>query len=150
MQTQSNVLTPDGKTVRFGWEFYYGLSVVSKVGAPEQRLEMDSPINGQRVTGIQVLKKTTGAKGLNGGDLVNDSVFLSSQLTLKQRNAEVLEKIPLEAIYYATQNGFFYPVDIPFVDMANSTVNCSNPATLVADEEYVFIFKYVRSITQSA
>ena len=139
-------LTQNGKTVRAGWEFYYGLSVAAKAGAPEQRLEMDSPINQQRIIGVQVLKKTTNSKGLNGNDLVNDSVFLSSQLTLKQRNAEVFEKIPLEAIYYATLNGFFYPVDIPFVDMANSTVKCSNAGALVTDEEYVFIFKYFKKV----
>lgn len=148
MQKPSNILTTSGLNKARGWEFYYGLSVTTKVGAPEQRLEQDSPINGRQIIGVQALKKTTGAKGLNGGDVVNDNVFLSSHLTLKQRNAEVFEKIPLEVIYFATQNGCFYPVNIPFVDMANSTVNCKNSAALVADEEYVLVFKYLQEVTQ--
>ena len=74
--------------------------------------------------------------------------FASSFLTLKQRNAEVLSKLPLEAIWYATEQGRWYPVLLPDVDMAQSNVLCTNQAAIVAGEEYEFIFKYWRTIIQ--
>lgn len=146
--SQFPTLKPDGQVVAKGWEFFYGLSVNTSANKGEYRLQQDSPLHLSTITGVQVRKLTTNAKGIYGNAIINDTAFVSSYLTLKQRNAQVFERIPLEFIRFATEQGLWYPVLVPEVDMANSSVLCTNEAAITDDEEYVFVFKYIRRITQ--
>lgn len=134
----------NGRIVRDGNEFVRTFGVVTMANQAIRKLEADSPINGETVTGIQCRRVTTGAKSLNGNNLVNANVFNSTHLTLKQRNAEVLTKVPLEAIALATDNGLWYEVYLPLVDMSQSSIECKNPSAIVDGEEYELIFRYER------
>ena len=74
-QVGGTVISPDGKIIRKGWEFVWAFGVLVDTNQAEQRLERDSPIQGETITGIQVRRKTTSSKSINGNDIVNDSVF---------------------------------------------------------------------------
>ncbi len=53
--------------------------------------------------------------------------------------------MPLEVIALTSDNGRWFPINLPLVDMAQSYVQCINEAALVAGEEYEFVFRYVRT-----
>ena len=145
---RDTILAPSGEILRFGWEFYYAFGIVIAANQSEFKLEYNSPIQSEMVTGIQVRRAATSRKTVEGNDIVNDNVFDSSFLTLKQRNAEVFEKIPLTVIEQATLQGFWYDVKIPLIDMAQSSIKCSNPTAIVAGEEYELIVKYWNVVIQ--
>ena len=137
-----------GRIIQKGWEFYYTFGILTVANKSSFKLEYNSPIQHENITGIQIRKSETGAKSVNGNDLVNDSVLFSSFLTLKQRNAEVFEKVPLHLIYLATAQGLWYEVNIPLVDMAQSEILCTNPGAIVVGEEYEIVIRYKNKITQ--
>lgn len=127
-------------------EFQYCFAVGVDTNKTEFKLETASPIQTEHVKGIKVRAKSTGSKSINGNDLVADATLNASFLTLKQRNAEVYEKIPLEVIAKTTDAGEWYEVDLPNVDMNQSSVLCSNQAALIDGEDYEFIFKYQKVV----
>ncbi len=74
----------DGRTVPTGHEFVHTFGVITGgVGAGLKKLERDSPINDQTVTGIMIRRTQAGAKSLNGNNLVNNAAFQASHLTLR-------------------------------------------------------------------
>ena len=133
---------------RKGHVFYYQLSVLTAANQQTFELEQNSPIQHDTVIGVQVRIQDTDRATVNNNALVNDGVFYSSFLTLKQRNAEVFEKIPLELILQATTNGFWYEVNVPGIDMAQSNIFVADLAAVVAGEEFELVFKYVHEIQQ--
>jgi hypothetical protein len=143
------LISAEGKIIQKGWTFYYGFATPVDANVSEFKLERDSPINHETITGIQVRRKgDNNALSINGNDLVNDDAFDASFLTLKQRNAEVFERIPLYNIHLATQQGTFYPVMIPLVDMYQSSIICSDSSLLVDGEDYELVVRYWNSIIQ--
>ncbi len=148
MKIGATQVKPNGQIIRKGWEFQHTFAVPAAPNMGERKLERDSPLNHQTVTGIKIRRRTDPARSINGNPLVNDNAFAASFITLKQRNAEVMEKVPLEVIAQATEQGLWYEVLLPLVDMAQSNVQCSNNAVLLAGEDYEFVFRYLRVVTQ--
>ena len=128
--------------------FYYCLAIPVEANKTEFKLEPNSPLQRGHITGIQVRPKTTGAKSINGNDLVDTATLVASFLTLKQRNAEVFEKIPLELVALATAEGKWYEIDLPLIDMAQSNILCTNEAALTAGQDYEIVFRYQKVINQ--
>lgn len=132
-------------------DFYYCFGVrVDSDTKNHFKLEHNSPIQHERVTGVKIRRRYAliTNKSVNNNDLVNDNCLFSSFLTLKQRNTEVFEKIPMELIWYASEQGKWFEIDIPIVDMSQSEVMCSDPTTLVEGEEFEFVFRYKNTIIQ--
>lgn len=149
MMSKAIQVSKDGTILRKGWEFFYGFAVTTRANTGEYKLERDSPVNGERVIGVQMRRKgTTNALSVNGNALVNNDAFDASFLTLKQRNAEVFERIPVYMIWKATEQGLWYPVNIPNIDMNQSSILCSDASLLVTGEDYEIVLKYVNKIIQ--
>ena len=146
---RKNIAVGKNNTIqRIGFTFAYCFGVEVQSARPEFKLEYSSPIQSEWVMGIQTRRAKAGALSVNQKALVNDAVFDSSFITLKQRNAEVFEKIPLWVIEQSTLNGLIYQVDIPNIDMAQSTLLCTSPGSLVQGEEYEFVMFYYNTIEQ--
>ncbi len=126
----------------------YTFGVPVQTNKTEFKLEQNSRIHDQHVIGVQIERAEKEKKSINGNDLVNDDTFNSSYLTLQQRNTEVAERIPLTLIEKWTNQGRWFPVDIPKADMAQSHVLCTNQSVLVAGEEYQLTFLYEQRIIQ--
>ncbi len=129
--------------------FQYTFGVPVKANQSNFKLEQNSRIHDQYLIGVQVERASGNKKSVNNNTIVNDDTFDASYLTLKQRNTEVAENIPLTLIEKWTANGRWYPIDVPGVDMAQSQVLCSDATVLVAGEEYQLTFKYIQRITQA-
>ncbi len=145
---KQTLITERGEIIRKGWEFYYSFAVEMSAGTDRYNLEYASPIQRETVTGLQIRKKEGNAKSINGNDLVNDDAFLAAFLTLKQRNAEVFENIPVYNVWKATEQGLWFPVNIPMIDMAQSHLFISDVSTVVDDEDFELTFKYLNTIVQ--
>jgi hypothetical protein len=145
---RSTIVSPDGEVIRFGWEFYYTFGIVTQLNQSEFKLETNSPIQHEMVTGLKIRRAGANRRTSNGNNIVNDGVFNSSFITLKQRNAEVAERISLEMIEQATLQGRWFDVKIPLVDMAQSVIKCSNIGAIVAGEEYELLIRYWNVVIQ--
>ena len=153
-----NIDMGGGSIIRKGFTFAYGFSVPTQANRPEFKLEFSSPVQTDWVLGIQTRRRvsrfdaqgaeTVLSRSANGLPIVNDEVFFSSFLTLKQRTAEVFDSIPLQNIYQANLNGIVYQVDIPSIDMAQSSIKVSNEAAIVDDEAFEFVFFYWNKLYQ--
>lgn len=133
--------------VKKGHGFIYTFGVLTSLNKSEFELEHNSPIRDEHILGVQTRRRSETRLSINGNAIVNDGVFDSSFLQLKQRNT-IVATIPLELIWKATDQGLFYPVNIPVIDMAQSSVLVTDPGDLVAGEEFEFTFKYFNEILQ--
>jgi|GEM_PF-3642068 len=145
---KKTIISEAGEIIRKGWEFYYSFAIGMQTNNDKYNLEYSSPIQRETVTGVQVRMKEGNAKSINGNDLVNNDTFLCAFLTLKQRNAEVFENIPIYNIWKATEQGLWFPVNIPMIDMAQSYLLISDPSTIVAGEDFELTFRYLNTIIQ--
>lgn len=128
--------------------FVYTFGIPIKSNLTEFKLEQNSRIHDQYLTGIQIERATANKKSINNNPLVNDNAFNSSYITLKQRNTEVVEKLPLTLIEKWTNEGRWFPVSIPNLDMAQSNILCADKTLLVDGEEYQLTFQYIQNIIQ--
>jgi len=130
--------------------FYYQFAVALMANQTNPKLEQSSRIQNQHLTGVKVQRASGTKRSINNNTIVNDGVFDSSFLTLKQRNTEVVEQIPLSIIEDHTKEGRWFDVNIPRIDMAQSFVKVANQAAIVSGEEFEFIFRYNQKIIQEA
>ncbi len=148
IQPTRTIISERGEIIRKGWEFYYSLAITMQANNDKYNLEYASPIQRDTVTGVQVRMKEGNAKSINGNNLVNNDAFLCAFLTLKQRNAEVFENIPMYNVWKATEQGLWFPVNIPMIDMAQSHIFISDASTIVAGEDFELTFRYLNTIIQ--
>lgn len=109
-------------------------------------LNIDENLQNEHLLGIRVTRPGANRKSRNNNNLVNDAAFNASFLTLGQKNTLVGREIPLEEIALANDNGYWYEIDVPNLDLKTSTLRCVDPSLVVQGEDYQFVFKVLTSV----
>ncbi|MEM9897140.1 MAG: hypothetical protein AAF789_12300 [Bacteroidota bacterium] len=129
-------------------EFIYTFGVLANSKKKEQKLEQSSVVDKQHLTGIAIRRSSDTANTSNNNPIVSDAVFDSSFLTLKQRSVEVIEKLPLAIIEKFSSDGKWYEVDLPEIDMSQSSVLTSSANLIIDGEEFEFVFRFKKKIVK--
>lgn len=126
--------------------FIYCFGVKVDKNKKEQKLEQSSVVDKEHLIGIAVRRKGSTGISSNNNPIVSDTTFDASFLTLKQRSVEIVEKLPLAIIESFTKDGKWFDVDIPNVDMAQSSVLTANESLITDGEEFEFTFLFLKSV----
>lgn len=128
-----------------GHKVHYTFDV--KISSREMKLEQTSKVLHRKITHLQMRRPHVNARGLNGDPMASELSWRSAYLTLKQRTKEFGKDIPLEDIILATENGLWYEIEVPNIDMAQSSIKITNEAaaaaSVAAEEVFQLKFKYI-------
>lgn len=124
--------------------FSHTFSIATQANKNEYRLEENSPLENQRVVGVWLVEAVGTTKDPQGSDIVNNNVLNSSYLTLEEGETNVHRDIPLQLIKKCNDNGHPFPVSINVIQMSQSRVKIGNVAGIVAGQNFVFQFDFVK------
>jgi hypothetical protein len=109
------------------------------------KLDVQSPARGKTVLALFIAVRSHDTKGMNGQNLVNTLAFNCSFLTIKQRQSDVVYRIPLRHIEQCTSldpnNGFVLNYDD--IDFSQSEIYISDKSTIVDGESFEIGIKYI-------
>ena len=112
------------------------------------KLEENSLIKDALLLFIAARRAKSGRKSVNGEAIVNDSVFDSSFITLRQgASTDPIERLPLSMIdsdRFANSNNLGFPVNLTDIRTNECTIEChSDPADIIDNEVYEITFGYI-------
>lgn len=121
--------------------FKHTFEVPAKENQELFKLEEKSAVEHKRIIGMWVAPP--GGKGFAGADIVSDTIFNASYITLQQQETSVAKYIPLRQIKQCNDNGLPYYIDMGEVDMVESSIKIGDQAALPrAEDNFVFQFTF--------
>lgn len=125
--------------------FKSNIVVPVKQGKRSYRIEENSPVENSMVVGFWITKR--GVKVDETYSQITGDVFDSAYLVLRKGSTEVYQKLPLELIRLANEQGRPFHVNLHGeINLSESTIQIPKNDTISADQVIEFQVDYVSHI----